>query len=267
MGMADVNGATNMYIEDCDFHGYSDAVDFDDGTRTVFRHNVLDNSAFASHGADTSGRGQRHVEIYDNELIFDIFSGDCATELPIQHFFWLRGGTAVITDNVIPRIQSTCAGTKGNIKFSVLNTRRHSGPYCCWDTYPAPHQVGQGFGPGAVFHSLIDSPCATGNFGYFLYSEPAYVWNNRGTGGNIVSCLQDPTDQCGNGQDVNAWVRAGRDYIIGPKPGYVKFTYPHPLTARFSTRANAVGDAEWDTEYDTEQDAEYDTELPYYNNL
>jgi hypothetical protein len=259
MGMADVNGATNMYIEDCDFHGYSDAVDFDDGTRAVFRHNVLDNSAFSSHGADTSGRGQRHVEIYDNELIFDTFLGDCATELPIQHFFWLRGGTAVITDNVIPRIQSQCAGTKGNILFSVLNTRRNSGPYCCWSTYPAPHQVGQGFGPGAVFHWFIHSACATGNFGYFLYSEPVYVWNNRGTGGNIVSRIQDPTDQCGNGQHVEAWVRAGRDYIIGPKPGYVKFTYPHPLTARFPTHANAEGAAEWDTEGDTEQD----TELPY----
>ncbi|SRR6266545_2970531 len=235
IGAVDTNGATNMYIEDCDFHGYQDAVDFDDGTRTVFRHNVLDNSDFSSHGADTSGRGQRHVEIYDNELIFDIFSGDCATELPLQHFFWLRGGTAVITDNVIPRIQSQCAGTKGNIVFSVLNTRRNSGPYCCWETYPAPHQVGMGYGPGAVFvpHISVCGPYSGFDYSYHLYAEPVYIWNNRGTAGNSVSLNQDATDQCGIARQVGDYVQAGRDYVIGAKPGYVKFTYPHPLTASF----------------------------------
>jgi hypothetical protein len=235
MGMADVNGATNMYIEDCDFHGYFDAVDFDDGTRTVFRHNVLDNSAVSSHGADTSGRGQRHVEIYDNELIFDIFPGDCGTELAIQHFFWLRGGTAVITDNVLPRISSQCAGNKANILFSVLNTRRNSGPYCCWDTYPAPHQVGTGYGPGAVFVPYISTcgPYIGLSFSYHLYAEPVYIWNNSGIAGSSVSLIEDGIDQCGNGHGVNAWVMVGRDYMIGPKPGYMKFAYPHPLTASF----------------------------------
>ncbi len=108
MGANDLNGATNFYVEDCDFHGYLGAADFDSNSRVVFRHNRLDNSAISSHGADTSPIGLRHVEIYDNELIFDNF-GDCdgSVTLPLPWFFWLRGGTGVITNNVLPAISSS----------------------------------------------------------------------------------------------------------------------------------------------------------------
>jgi len=227
MGMDDVDGAANFYIEDCDFHAHNQVCDADDNARVVIRHCIWDNSQFANHGADTSAIGVRHIELYDNELIFDVFPGDCATEIPLQHAVWLRGGTAVITDNVFPRITSGCAKTKANIMFSVLNTRRKSGPYCCWTTYPAPHQVGQGYGPGAVFHAFT----GCGSYrkaDYYIYSEPAYIWNNTGSGGNLVSLNGDP-DACGNNQQVADYIQEGRDYKLEPKPGYVKYTYPHPL--------------------------------------
>jgi hypothetical protein len=43
MGAADTNGATNFYVEDCDFHAFMNAADFDGNSRVVFRNNILDN--------------------------------------------------------------------------------------------------------------------------------------------------------------------------------------------------------------------------------
>jgi len=230
MGMADVNGATNLYVEDCDFHAYLTTFDFDNNSRVVFRHNLLDNCTQGTHGADTSTIGVRHFELYNNELVFDTFA-DCNAEVDLQWFFWVRGGTGVITDNILPRITSTCSGHKGNIRLSVLNTRRSSGPYCCRTQYPAPHQVGQGYGPGAVFHQYTSQcgPYSGDNYSYYTYAEPLYIWNNTGTAGNLIGLDEDAEDQCGNNQHVQSYVQAGRDYVLGAKPGYQKFTYPHPL--------------------------------------
>jgi hypothetical protein len=228
MGADDTNGATNFYIEDCDFHAYLVAADPDSNSRIVFRHNVFDNSGLSSHGADTGPIGLRHVELYDNELIFDNF-GECdgSITLNVPWFFWQRGGTGVITDNILPAISSCAWGNKGNILFSVLNTRRNSGGYPCWTTYPAPHQVGQGYGSGAVFHSHY-SGANYGRLNYYTYLEPVYIWNNSGTGSNRVSLNAEPADPCGNNQLLTNYVQAGRDYKLEAKPGYVKYTYPHP---------------------------------------
>jgi hypothetical protein len=228
MGTADRRGATNFYVEDCDFHGYLNATDFDSNSRVVFRHNVLDNSGMSTHGADTSPIGIRHIEIYDNELIFDNF-GDCdgSITLNVNRFFWLRGGTGIITDNILPAISSCAWGTKGNIQFSVLNLTRNAGCYPCWVGYPAPHQVGQGYGTGAVFHQW-DCPNLLNDGSYYIFSEPVYIWNNTGTAGNGVSLVSE-TDGCGDGQQVGDYIQQGRDYLQGvPKPGYQKFVYPHP---------------------------------------
>ena len=229
MGASDTNGAANFYVEDCDFHAILSGTDFDSNSRVVFRHNVFDNSGLTSHGADTGPIGLRHVEIYDNELIFDN-PGDCdgSVTLPVPWFFWMRGGTGVITDNILPAISSCAWGNKGNILFSVLNIRRNTGGYPCWTTYPTPHQVGQGFGSGAVLHSHY-SGVNYGQLDYYTYLEPVYVWNNSGTGGNHVSLNAESADPCGNNQLLTNYIQAGRDYKLEPKPGYVKFTYPHPL--------------------------------------
>jgi hypothetical protein len=229
MGADDTNGATNFYIEDCDFHAYLVAADPDSNSRIVFRHNVFDNSGLSSHGADTGPIGMRHVELYDNELIFDNF-GECdgSITLPVPWFFWMRGGTGAITHNVLPAISSCAWGNKGNILSSVLNTRRKTGGYPCWTSYPAPHQVGQGYGPGAVFHSHY-SGANYGRLAYYTYLEPVYIWSNSGTGGNRVSLNAESADPCGNNQLLTNYVQAGRDYKLEAKPGYVKYTYPHPL--------------------------------------
>ena len=269
MGIADANGATNLYIEDCDFHAYLTTFDFDNNSRVVFRHNVLDNCTQGSHGADTSTIGVRHFELYNNELVFDSFA-DCNTELDLQWFFWVRGGTGVITDNSLPRISSTCSGQKGNIRLSALNTRRNSGPYCCWTQYPTPHQVGQGYGPGAVFHQYTSQcgPYAGDNFSYYTYQEPLYVWNNTGTAGNAVGLAEDGEDACGNNQHVASYVQANRDYVIGVKPGYQKFTYPHPLRGATGAGKAVVRDfnADGHPDYVLQNASTNQTAIWYLNN-
>ena len=240
MGAADTNGATNFYVEDCDFHAFLNMADPDSNSRVVFRHNIFDNSGLSSHGADTGPIGLRHVELYDNELIFDNFGCDANTTLNVNWFFWMRGGTGVITDNILPAISSCSWGNKGNMLFSVLNIRINTGGYPCWTKYPAPHQLGQGYGPGAVSYSHY-SGSNYGRLNYYTYLEPVYIWSNSGTGGNQVGLNAESADPCGNNQLLSNYIQAGRDYKLEPKPGYVKYTYPHPLRSSASPSRQTVG--------------------------
>lgn len=234
MGTADKNGATNFYVEDCDFHAHLGIFDVESAARMVIRHCLFDNSGMSSHGADTGGVGLRHVELYDNELVFNVFGGGAnADTLPLEWFCWIRGGTGVVTDNYLPAISSSAWGNKANIYLSALNIRRNSGGFPCWTSYPAPHQVGQGYGPGAEFHSYSGS-APWFETGYNIYSEPLYIWGNSGSGGNNVSLNGEGDDPCGNNQQVTDYIQAGRDYKIEPKPGYTKYVYPHPGRATAS---------------------------------
>ncbi len=211
MGMDDSTGESNVYVEDNLFREIPlQALDPDSNSRVVIRHNTFEESGMASHGADTSEHGTRHWEIYDNIFTFTDY-GDCdgSQTAGLNWFFYVRGGTGVIADNALPDISSCAWGDKTEIYMTVQNIRRNAGPYPCVTSYPAPHQVGQG------------------HDGNNLVSEPVYIWGN--TGGGTWSAGDYDPDECGNGETVSDYIQAGRDVIEGPKPGYTKFTYPHPL--------------------------------------
>jgi hypothetical protein len=54
-----------------------------------------------------------------------------------------------------------------------------------------------------------------------------YFWGNTGT---MAIGANDQTDGCGGGLRTASFILSGRDYFNGtPKPGYAKYTYPHPL--------------------------------------
>jgi hypothetical protein len=128
----------------------------------------------------------------------------------MNFWFYIRGGTGVITDNDFPLISSCAWGTKNTVSLQVQTIRRNAGQVPCWIGYPAPRQIGQG---------------ANGTL------NPLYIWNNTGTGADNIGIVDYNPDECGNNQRTADYVQSGRDWIPGPRPNYQKFTYPHPFRA------------------------------------
>ena len=225
MGMADTGGTHNVYLEDNYFLGFWQAMTGMDGhSRMVVRYNVFDSSALGSHGADTEDLGVRHFEVYNNTFVQSDRGGD---PYNLNYWFYIRGGTGVITDNVFDDLNTPGYwGDKAEILATIQNLQRGSAPNPCWGAnipgiqYPAPRQVGMGYVTGAAGNDSIT---------YKGDSEPLYIWNNTGT---YVFSLQDyGGTNCTNPDSVVDYVKSGRDYFwnAGAKPGYTKYTYPHPL--------------------------------------
>lgn len=230
MGMADVNGTANTYVEDCTFTGmFLGCTDFDDDSRTVIRHCTIDNSALYSHGQDTSPDGARHWEVYDNTFIYTASGSPpdfpkVAFPLNLQDWFTIRGGTGIIANNVFPNILYKNTA----IQMNVYSINRKSNSIPCQTSYPAARQVGQTWiGKGGYSYAN-----ARGD-GSGYATDPVYIWGNTGTATaspTFVGLNQYAPDECGNKQLISDYVRPGRDYVIGSaKAGYTKYTYPHPL--------------------------------------
>jgi hypothetical protein len=213
MGTADTTGTANVYVEDNTFKKILvQSVDVDDNQRAVIRHNLFDNSGFVYHGADTSPSGVRHVEVYNNTFVFTPSGSGYNYPLNLNWWVYIRGGSGVWTDNVMPDISSGYWGNKPEIAMIVQNIRRNSGPYACWTQYPAPHQIGQ-------------SSNASGQ----TITDPVYIWNNTGGGAQAPGITDYNPDECGRNLQTSNFVQSGRDFVMGPKPGYTKYAYPHPL--------------------------------------
>jgi hypothetical protein len=216
MGAADLTGQSNVYVEDNTITAMPfKAIDADDNCRIVIRHNIFDNSAMSSHGADTSPYGARHWELYNNTFIFTNF-GECngSQTANIPYSFFVRGGTGIIADNVIPDMNSCSYGNKPELLLTVMNLRRSAGPNPCWTGgWPAPHQIGQS-------HN-----------GTSTYNDPVYLWGNTGGGNYTAPGLDDydPNECGGSAPSTGTYIQAGRDFVLGVKPGYSKYAYPHPL--------------------------------------
>ena len=211
MGAKDTNGLNNFYVEDTYFAG-AQCFDFDDNSRTVVRHCLFNNSNVATHGAETSPKGLRHFELYDNTFLFDDLGDDT---LNLCRWIWIRGGTGIITDNVMPDLKSRMWGDGDEIQMIVMSVRRKC-LYAGWP-YPVPHQVGQGHdGHGDIL-------------------DPLYIWNNPGQP-RVGMNDYDP-DEVGKNHRTADYLKPDRDYHVGvPKPGYAKYAYPHPLRAQEDLR-------------------------------
>jgi hypothetical protein len=218
MGDRDTSGKVNTYIEDNVFNFYpAQALDPDSNSRVVIRNNTFNETGIANHGADTSTLGVRHWELYDNDFNFTDY-GDCdgSQTFGTNWYYYIRGGTGVITGNSMDDISSCAWANKPEIYMTVQNIRRNAGPYACWETYPAPRQVGQG------------------HDGSSMITDPVYIWGNTGTVGVEVGNYNP--DECGNGLETTDFIQEDRDYYVDtPKPGYSKYTYPHPLRAEAIT--------------------------------
>lgn len=122
-------------------------------------------------------------------------------------------------------LNSQMWGDKTEIVLTLFALHRSCGQYptTCCTTYPCDQQVGQGHdGSGYV-------------------TDPNYVWNNVGTA--AVGCSDYAPDECGNGLACGDYVQEGRDFVTSAKPGYAKFTYPHPLHGEGENGAGGAGGA------------------------
>ncbi|MBA2678172.1 MAG: hypothetical protein H0U76_07255 [Ktedonobacteraceae bacterium] len=224
-GAADNDGTHELFVEDSDFHAWLNATDFDSNARTVMRHCLFNLAGIGTHGADTGDYGQRYFEVYDSEFAYNGFSN--GQTLPNNQWFFVRGGTFIVTDCVIPEMTSTDYPNKPTWNITVMNLQRKAGPNPCWGAgisgiqYPCPRQAGMGRVTGKAGNDSVT---------YIGDSEPIYFWNNTGTGAHKISFSDYGGTDCSNTDSTTSYVVTGRDYFDNTsKPGYTKYVYPHPL--------------------------------------
>lgn len=228
-GTEDTTGLMNSYVENCTIPaGSGYLLNIDDNSRVVFRNNTIQDSSIGSHGQESSPYGAREWEIYNNTFRFT--SGN---PYNIQDVFMIRGGSGVIWGN---SMEDIAAGGgygvgKPGILFCVFSINIPT--ISCQTAYPAARQVGQGWSASstAKYGNPVVSDDGTGDV-----TEGVYIWDNTGaetTDPNFIG-LDQPSDQCGDGQLVGNYVQLNRDYFLSAKPGYTPYTYPHPLHAKFA---------------------------------
>jgi len=165
--------------------------DLDDAARVVMRHSVFDGSVWITHGF-TSSYGGRHWESYNNT-----YQVTSALRNHAGRYFWVRAGHGIFTDNVVNN--ASVPQNYGSPSLFVIGDNTSPG------SYPMSRQPGWG-------HNGVTD-----------VSDPIYSWNNTGTQANSFGFQ--------NGWD--SIVKTGRDVFVnaGAKPGYSKYTYPHPARA------------------------------------
>ena len=223
-----------VYIEDNVFigSGYAGAGPLDSlgGGRFVFRHNTVYNDVIATHGTESSGRyrGVRSYEIYNNTFTANtlLFTG-----------ILLRGGTGVVWGNSF----QGAGGQTGYMSAVKLANYRSDSAYQPWGRcgagspwdgntdslgYPCLDQVGRGLS------TLIsgDNPAPIGWPNQA--SEPLYIWSNTWS-----PVPQNPGELV---SEQHAVIKNGRDYFLTQKPGYLPYTYPHPLTLELTLHGAAA---------------------------
>lgn len=230
-----------LYIEDNTFTGSGKAgagvTDSTRGGRFVFRYNTVTSDNAATHGTEGQRyRGVRSYEFYNNTFTNPNSIMFCA--------IYLRGGTGVIWGNTF-RGGEGQTGYRNAILTSNYRSFQNQQPWgrCNgnnpWDGntdklgYPALDQVGRGTSTDQIRGNRPVNRSANAISWPHNASEPLYVWNNNWTPvpnheGHLIAS-QQPV------------IKAGRDWIEAPMPGYTPYTYPHPLTLSQATPMPGVG--------------------------
>ncbi len=197
------------------------------GSRVVIRHNVINGAYAYTHSARDGERGAKVIEYYNNSHdgkgFGRIMQLRSASGVIFNNYFWNYGGGTTTIDlddqracgQVVTAPSYGCTGTSskdGNIEANG---------------WPCLDQIGRGAGaPGSQA------------------SMPLYGWKNGSTptcatGGacnnSVTFGLNYPA--CGP-VDFRPYIKSTAhsngdvDYVENgstPKPGYVPYTYPHPL--------------------------------------
>jgi hypothetical protein len=196
--------ANAVYVEDCtlDYRLAYRCLDAANGARWVFRHNtVYNNTDVGTHGYDSDPRSQLSGEVYDNTFLHTA-AGNYYTLIAF------RGGTGVVFNN---KVRNTVGGWNSFVSLyyycACPGNKTNTHPTAT--KYPGKDQPGRGpDGDGDGVQDL----------------EPIYEWNNTvELSPHIVVA-----DIC---PEVHTFIKENRDYCQRtPRPGYVPYAYPHPLT-------------------------------------
>ncbi len=202
-----------VYVEDntFTFTVFGNVIDANYGGSYVFRYNTVTDVYLEAHSVQGDNRAARKWEIYNNTFR--------AVNMQIWVPMFLRGGTGVVFNNTITgtwsagialnnvrdtEVREVCGICDGTSNWDQ-NTAGQAG-YSCRD------QIGRG---GDVVQWAPGQP-------YNQSNSPAYLWGNTMNGSPIEVFVHN------SGGAVH--IVKDRDYFVGtPKPGYVPYTYPHPL--------------------------------------
>ena len=224
-GWCGVAGLNDSYIEDSTIsNGVSGTFNGDDFSRVVIRHCTVTDSQIFSHGQDTSPDGNRHYEVYD--CTFKQVNGEA---LNSQTWLAWRAAVTVTANNKM----DAPIWNKASIIFDLQQINRRAGVGACQTKYPANRQPGIGWSKDS--NVPFGNPSVAQD-GIGQISDPAYIWNNTGAGGedyaHFCGVNQFSPDECGNNLKAADFVKKGRDYFVGtPRPGWKPYTYPHPILA------------------------------------
>lgn len=189
-----------------DWYGTTGAVllDFSNGGRIVFRHNTAKHGFLETHDRARNGMPSANAwEIYNN-----VFSTTTNKWKGLD----ISAGTGVIWGN---QFNGDWTVPIGGIDYKTYDPR--SIPRC--NGYdPADQNV-----PGQTGWRCQYQIGSQGH-GSTAVGYPAYIWNNTRNGKSVGMVVTHGASH----------VVAGRDYFNNgatTKPGYVPYTYPHPLAA------------------------------------
>jgi hypothetical protein len=239
------NSPRAIYFEDNTFTARTNYNAFFDtsagGSRVVFRRNTFTGGFLYAHGVRANELSAFQWEVYGNRFVGNANWGQGGGQIPVR----FEAGTGVFYNNTITGYAAE------NMMWAVDERRGEAesggqfGP-CdggrAWDGnagdpaargWPCLGQIGRGFGKT---YAQITS-------GDKLPSLPAYAWNN-----GVQDKCSDPnaagpdcadrvriTNYRGNTANVNSTPHPNGevDFVNGtPMPGYLAFTYPHPLVGQ-----------------------------------
>jgi hypothetical protein len=209
-----------VFVEDNSFSGAAmiDCIDSRQGGRYVFRYNTYTDTNPNHNGYmaefhsvhDSAARAGRAWEIYNNTII--------STAGMWGGIGYIRGGTGVCFNNTV--VGATVWGVILNNERDTLNAGGTAG--LCDGTSPWDgNTAGQAGwrGRDQIGAGKDTSLWTASNLYPSQTSDPAYFWGNS------------PATLAVNLPSNPPHIVQNRDYYIGvTRPGYVPYTYPHPLT-------------------------------------
>lgn len=220
--------ADAVYIENNSFlwgSAADGAVDCVNGGRITFRYNSVQGIMAGNHGMDSRPRSCMQMEIYDNAFVSNSHSVFVAVQS--------RGGTGIFFENTID--------DNFSVPIGITNYRSccYAGAMCTPSPDP-PHGDCDGTNPldGNTSPASVYKgwPCRDQiGRGTAQQSEPLYEWSNTQLGVDVDVEVYNYWSGCVDPQPSDH-VQANRDYFNDtPRPGYVPYIFPHPLSVDNAT--------------------------------